>query len=332
MDQQIIMKIDDLRMYFNTNGGVFGNKRKIVHAVDDVSLSIMEGETIGIVGESGCGKTTFGRAILRLYKPTGGSIEFMGQNITDMPERKLRQLRSKMVYVFQDPYESLDPRKTVGSTVGEPLIINHLVRNKKEYEKRIAELFEIVNLDPSMANRYPHEFSGGQRQRVAIARSLASDPKLIVFDEAVSALDVSLQARIVNLLADIKERLKITYIFISHDLSVVKHISDRIAVFYLGRVVELSEADELYKNPLHPYTKALLTAVPIPDPFLEDKRDVIFMDGEIPSPINPPKGCPFHPRCPFATDICRTDAPQLVDMGHQHLVACYASQEGRLPK
>jgi len=322
MDDKIILEARDLCMHFPVIGSM-GRKIGITKAVDGVNLAIRSGETLGLVGESGCGKTTLGRTMLRLYTPSSGQVFFDGRDITNLPNRKLRPLRSQMTCVFQDPYNSLDPRKTVGSIVGEPLKIHKLVHSKAEYDEKVEELFTFVNLDPSMAGRYPHEFSGGQRQRVAIARSLASSPRFVVCDEAIAALDVSIQAQIINLLMDIKEITGITYLFISHDLSVVRHISDRIAVLYLGRVVELSESDELYLHPLHPYTRALLSAVPIPDPFVEEERETIFLEGEVPSPQNPPKGCHFHPRCPFATAECAETVPPLRDVGSGHQVACH---------
>lgn len=322
MSDNIILEARDLCMDFPVTGR-FGKKIGVTKAVDHVNLAIRSGETLGLVGESGCGKTTLGRTLLRLYDPTGGQVLFDGEDITNTPAKKLRSLRAQMTCVFQDPYNSLDPRKTVGYLVGEPLKIHHLVKSKAEYDDKVAELFQIVNLDPAMASRYPHEFSGGQRQRVAIARSLASSPRFVVCDEAIAALDVSIQAQIINLLVDIKEVTGITYLFISHDLSVVRHISDRIAVLYLGRLVEFSESDELYRNPLHPYTKALLSAVPIPDPFVEEKRETIFLQGEVPSPQNPPTGCHFHPRCPYATEECAKTVPPLKDVGSGHQVACH---------
>lgn len=322
MKDKIILEAQDLHMHFPVMGKM-GKTSAVTKAIDGVNLAIQAGETLGLVGESGCGKTTLGRTLLRLYTPTSGKIFFDGQDITHQSTKKLRPLRAQMTCVFQDPYESLDPRKTVGSIVGEPLKIHKLVKSKAEYAERLEQLFTLVNLDPAMATRYPHEFSGGQRQRVAIARSLASSPRFVVCDEAISALDVSIQAQIINLLMDIKESRDITYLFISHDLSVVRHISDRIAVLYLGRIVELSESDDLYRRPLHPYTRALLSAVPIPDPFVEESRETIFLEGEPPSPQNPPSGCHFHPKCPYATKECAECVPLLRDMGDGHQVACH---------
>ena len=326
MGEKNIIEARDLCMHFKVTKGLFNKEVGEVKAVDHINLAVREGETLGIVGESGCGKTTFGRTLLRLYKPSSGQVIFDGKDITNAGEKELRKLHADMTCVFQDPFNSLDPRKTVGSIVGEPLKIHKLVRSKEEYHARVDELFTLVGLSVEMENRYPHEFSGGQRQRVAIARSLASNPRFLVCDEAISALDVSIQAQIINLLIDIKEKTGITYLFISHDLSVVKHISDRIAVLYLGRVVELSEAEELYDRPLHPYTKALLTAVPIPDPFVEEQRQVIFIEGEAPSPQNPPSGCHFHPRCPFADERCKNEVPQLREISSGHCVACHHTE------
>jgi oligopeptide/dipeptide ABC transporter ATP-binding protein len=273
------------------------------------------------VGESGCGKTTIGRCILRVYRPTNGQIFFRGEDISSLQEERIRPLRREMQLIFQDPFSSLNPRQSAGSIVGEPLKIHQGVCGK-EYQKRVGGLLEMVGLDPSMAGRFPHEFSGGQRQRIGIARALATNPTFIVCDEPVSALDVSIQAQITNLLEELKGRLGLTYLFISHDLSVVRHISDEVAVMYLGRIVEMTTWQELYENPLHPYTQALLSAVPIPDPFVEEKRKRMFLEGDVPSPIAPPAGCAFHPRCPRAIDECKEAVPPLREVGRDHKVAC----------
>jgi oligopeptide/dipeptide ABC transporter ATP-binding protein len=319
----IILEVKDLKMYFPVTRGLLRRKVADVKAVDGVSFKIRRGETLGLVGESGCGKTTVGRCVIRLYQPTGGQILFEGEDITTQPERKLRQLRRRMSLIFQDPYSSLDPRQSAASIVGEPLKVHQMVSSQKEYNERVEKLFRTVGLDPSMGDRYPHEFSGGQRQRIGVARALACEPSLIVCDEPISALDVSIQAQIINLLEELQEGLKgLTYIFIAHDLSVVKHISDRIAVMYLGRIVEITRPRELYENPLHPYTKALLSAVPVPDPYIEETRERIILKGEVPSPINPPSGCSFHVRCFMAIPECSKVVPPLRDVGNGHEVAC----------
>jgi len=317
-----IVEVEDLKMYFPVTRGLLKRKVADIKAVDGVTLNIRRGETLGLVGESGCGKTTTGRCISRLYEPTSGSVVFDGLAITHLPEKKIRPMRRKMATVFQDPYNSLDPRKTAGSLVGEPLKIHRTCKNKAEYEERVEELFRIVELDPVQAYRYPHEFSGGQRQRIAIARALACNPPMLICDEPISALDVSIQAQIINLLEELQEELGLTYLFIAHDLSVVRHISDRVAVLYLGRVMEITSSRELYRNPLHPYTKALLSAVPVPDPVVEKKREHIILRGEIPSALNPPSGCHFHPRCPIAVPECREVVPPLRDIEEGHRVAC----------
>jgi len=322
LSSDILVGVKNLRMYFPIHAGVIRqHKVAEVRAVDDISLEIGKGQTLGLVGESGCGKTTVGRCILRVYLPTGGRVFFEGEDISTLGEARLRPLRHKMQFIFQDPFSSLDPRQSAGSIVGEPLKIHHRL-SASEYRDRVAELFQMVGLSTSMFNRYPHEFSGGQRQRIGIARALATNPTFIVCDEPVSALDVSIQAQITNLLEELKNRLGLTYLFISHDLSVVRHLSDEIAVMYLGRVVEITSWRELYENPLHPYTEALLSAVPIPDPFVEERRQRIFLEGDVPSPIRPPSGCSFQPRCCKAIRECKEVVPQLHEMGQGHKVAC----------
>jgi peptide/nickel transport system ATP-binding protein len=320
----IILDVKDLKMYFPVTAGLLRRKVAECKAVDGVTFKLKKGETLGLVGESGCGKTTIGRCILRLYRPTGGHICFEGQDITTLSESKMRNIRRDMALIFQDPYSSLDPRQSAGNLIGEPLKAHNVVSSQSEYKDRLERLFRIVGLDPGMTSRYPHEFSGGQRQRIGIARSLACDPSLIVCDEPVSALDVSIQAQIINLLQELQAGQKgLTYIFISHDLSVVRHISYKIAVMYLGRIIELTRSRTLYENPLHPYTKALLSAVPIADPFVEEKREHIILMGEVPSPLHPPYGCSFHPRCSQAVADCSKIVPELRDVGNDHQVACF---------
>ena len=319
----VVLEVDSLEMYFPVTRGLLKKKVGEIKAVDGVSFKMRKGETLGLVGESGCGKTTTGRCISRLYKPTGGRIWFEGQEISSMPENEFRPLRRKISVIFQDPYGSLDPRQTAGSIVGEPLKVHKIVEGKADYDQRVEHLFASVGLDPGLISRYPHEFSGGQRQRIGIARALAGDPSLIICDEPVSALDVSIQAQIINLLMDLKEGLAgLTYIFIAHDLSVVEHISDRVAVMYLGRIFEITTPTELYANPIHPYTKALLSAVCVPDPDIEASRERIILEGEVPSPANPPTGCSFHARCPQAQPVCSTTVPALKQVGDDHEVAC----------
>jgi len=322
----VLLEVNDLKMYFPINKGVIiQHKVADVKAVDGVTFSIKQGETLGLVGESGCGKSTTGRAILQLYRPTAGSVKFEGKELTTMKGETLRRQRREMQMIFQDPYASLNPRLTVGNIVGEPLEVHHLAKGKAKQE-RVQELLKLVGLNPYFINRYPHEFSGGQRQRIGIARALAVNPKFIVADEPISALDVSIQAQIVNLLEDLQAELGLTYLFIAHDLSMVRHISDRVAVMYLGKLVELTDHETLYEDPLHPYTQALLSAVPIPDPYIEEKRHRIVLEGDVPSPINPPSGCNFRTRCPRAMDICAEQDPEWKNMGtpeNEHWVACH---------
>jgi oligopeptide transport system ATP-binding protein len=317
-----LLEIRHVKKYFPIKKGVLQQEVARVHAVDDVSLAVREGETLGLVGESGCGKSTLGRTIVRLLEPTAGEIVFQGQQIEALGMRRLRPLRREMQMVFQDPYASLNPRKRVGSIIGDPLKI-HKLGDKRERKAQVQQLLETVGLSPEHYNRFPHEFSGGQRQRIGIARALALRPKLIVADEPVSALDVSIQSQMLNLLEDLQDEFQLTYIFIAHDLGVVRHVSDRIAVMYLGKLVELSPAEELYTRPIMPYTEALLSAVPVPDPDLARQRERIVLEGDVPSPINPPSGCRFHPRCRYATQICKEVEPPLTDYGNGHLAACH---------
>ncbi|WP_400164450.1 ABC transporter ATP-binding protein [Brevibacillus sp. TJ4] len=317
--KQPLVEVKQLKKYFPIKKGIFNRTVNHVKAVDGIDFTIYKGETLGLVGESGCGKSTTGRTILQLLPPTEGEVLYEGKNLVGMPKRELRKLRKDLQIVFQDPYASLDPRLTVGEVIAEPLEIYNLLP-KKEREKRVDELLEVVGLNSYHAKRYAHEFSGGQRQRIGIARALALQPKLIVADEPVSALDVSIQSQVINLLQDLQEQYSLTYLFIAHDLSVVKHISDRVGVMYLGRMVELADKDELYDNPLHPYTKSLLSAVPIPNPLV--KRERIVLQGDVPSPANPPSGCTFHPRCSACMDICRTQRPVFQEI-NGHYVACH---------
>jgi len=318
-----LLDVRNLVMHFPlTQGIIFQRKVGAVQAVDGVSFNVKKGETLGLVGESGCGKSTTGRAILQLYKPTSGEVVFAGKDLTKLNGGDMRKMRRHLQMIFQDPYASLNPRMTVGSIVSEPMQIHNLVP-KNERNGRVQELLQTVGLNPYFANRYPHEFSGGQRQRIGIARALAANPDFIVCDEPVSALDVSIQAQIVNLLEELQDRLGLTYLFIAHDLSVVRHISDRVAVMYLGKIVELADRNMLYDNPLHPYTKALLSAVPIPDPVIERQRERIILTGDVPSPINPPTGCHFHTRCAYVMDVCKQIDPILADQGSEHFVACH---------
>jgi len=310
-------------MYFPVTSGVLVQRTVgYIKAVDDVSFVVRRGETLGLVGESGCGKTTTGRCLLQLYRPTSGSVLFDGKDLCRMDGRELRSMRRHMQVIFQDPYSSLNPRMTAGNIVGEPLLVQGLAKDQRAYRDRVAELLSLVGLRASMADRFPHEFSGGQRQRIGVARALAVNPRFIVCDEPVSALDVSIQAQIVNLLEELQEKFDLTYLFIAHDLSVVRHISDRVAVMYLGHIVEIAARDAIYANPFHPYTRALLSAVPIPDPVIDSERERIPLAGEVPSPLNPPQGCPFHPRCWMATAECRAAMPELRQIQTSHWAAC----------
>ena len=319
-----IIEVRDLKMYFPVLRGLLKRKVADVKALDGVSFDIREGETLGLVGESGCGKTTVGRNLIRLYKPTDGSIVFKGKEIAKAKEKELEWVRREMSMVFQDPYSSLNPRLNSAEIVGEPLKIHKLVSSKKEFEERVEELFVMSGLSPDMMDRYPHEYSGGQRQRLSIARALAGDPSLIICDEPISALDVSMQAQILNLLQDLQEKRQgLSYLFISHDLLAVQYISKRVAVMYLGHIVEMADSEELYSHTLHPYSQALLSAQPLPDPFIEENREVVVMQGELPTPLNPPSGCTFHTRCPIAQKICSEQVPELKDMGCGHCVACH---------
>ena len=317
---EALLRVKNLKKYFPIRGGLFSREVARVHAVDDVSIDIIKGETLGLVGESGCGKSTTGRCILRLIEPTAGEVIFEGKDVTALDKRSLRHLRRDMQIIFQDPYASLNPRMTVGSIIGEALVIHKLAKTRKEREERVIHLLETVGLSSDHLRRYPHEFSGGQRQRIGIARALAVSPKLIVADEPVSALDVSIQAQVINLLEDLQKQFNLTYLFIAHDLSVVEHISTRVAVMYLGKVVEIAPAKELYNNPKHPYTEALLSAVPIPDPAVKRKR--ILLEGDVPSPIKPPSGCRFHTRCPIRIPACSENDQVLKEISPDHWVAC----------
>lgn len=322
-ETQPLLQVDDLRMYFPVYQGLLSKKVADVKAVDGISFSIEQGKTFGLVGESGCGKTTVGKCILRIHTPTSGRILYRNIDITQLSEKGMAPFRREIQLVFQDPYGSLDPRQSVASILKEAITSDGKPHSATEVQKRVADLLLLVELDPAMGDRYPHEMSGGQRQRLGIARALACDPKLIVCDEPVSALDVSIQAQIINLFRELQTKLGLTYLFVAHDLAVVRHIADRIGVMYLGHIVETMDADELYSNPLHPYTKALLSAVPITDYYLERSRKREVLQGEVPSPMHVPTGCPFNPRCPYANELCRTTPPCLVDQGKGHFVACH---------
>ncbi len=321
--EQALLELKDVKKYFPVKAGVLKRTVGYVKAVDGVNFSIKKGETLGLVGESGCGKSTTGRTILRLLEATEGEIYFEGENILDYDRNKMRSLRRQMQIIFQDPYASLNPRMTVANIIGEPLKIHKMVNGKKERDERVAELLNKVCLQREHMKRYPHEFSGGQRQRIGVARALALNPKLIICDEPVSALDVSIQAQVINLMEDLQEEFNLTYLFIAHDLSVVKHISNRIAVMYLGKIVELADKRELFQNTLHPYTRSLLSAIPVADPTYEKER--IILEGDVPSPMDPPSGCRFHPRCPEAIDICSEVEPEFKDYGGGHMSACHVT-------
>jgi oligopeptide transport system ATP-binding protein len=317
---ETLLEVRDLKVHFPIKGGLFSRTVGYVHAVDGVSFEIKAGETLGLVGESGCGKTTTGRAVLRLVEPTGGSIRFEGQDLLKLNKQQMRAMRREMQIIFQDPYGSLNPRMSVGEIIAEPLII-HGIGTPREREARVRQLLEVVGLASYHMRRFPHEFSGGQRQRIGIARALALNPKLIVADEPVSALDVSIQSQILNLLEQLQEEFKLTYLFIAHGLNVIRHISDRVGVMYLGVMVETADASEIYRRPLHPYTEALFSAIPIPNPAM--RRERIILSGDVPSPVNPPSGCRFHTRCPIAQDICKEQVPEMHDAGGGHMVACH---------
>jgi len=320
-----LLEVRNLKKYFSVKKGLFGRRENVLKAVDDVSFAIKKGETLGLVGESGCGKTTVGRTILRLYDPTDGEILFNGVQLQSLKQKELLPFRKRMQMIFQDPYASLDPRMTVGEIIGDPLDVHKMYQGKDRAD-RIKELIELVGLKPDHINRYPHEFSGGQRQRIGIARALAVEPEFIVCDEPISALDVSIQAQVVNMLEELQDKFGLTYLFISHDLSMVRHISHKVGVMYLGNLVEIADVDELYTNMQHPYTKALLSAVPIPDPDLAEQTERIRLQGDVPSPLNPPPGCPFQTRCAFAVSACREAKPELRDIGSGHKVACHLVQ------
>jgi oligopeptide transport system ATP-binding protein len=317
-----ILRVEDLKMHFPIYRGVFQRQVGAVHAVDGISFDVFRGETLGLVGESGCGKSTTGRAILQLYKPTAGEVHFEGVDLIKLRGEELRHMRRKVQMIFQDPYASLNPRMTVEQIVGEPLLV-HNAATGKEIHERVEHLLELVGLNPAFATRYPHEFSGGQRQRIGVARALALQPSFIICDEPISALDVSIQAQVVNLLEELQGQFNLTYLFIAHDLSMVRHISHRVAVMYLGVIVEMTSRDELYLNPLHPYTEALLSAVPVPDPLADTQRKRIILEGDVPSPVNPPSGCRFRTRCPIADTICAESRPEFREVKPGHFVACH---------
>ena len=321
----VLLKVENLKKYFPIMRGLIRRKVGDIKAVDGISFDVYKGETLGLVGESGCGKSTTGRVILQLYPVTSGKIIFKGKDLAKLDSETLRKLRPMMQMIFQDPHASLNPRMTVGSIISEPIIEHGVLRGRK-LQKRVEELLELVGLSPTHASRYPHEFSGGQRQRIGIARALALNPEFIVCDEPIAALDVSIQAQVVNLLEDLQAEFGLTYLFISHDLSMIRHISQRVAVMYLGRIVELGSRKNVYEDPLHPYTQALLSAVPTPDPVIEEMRNRIILKGDVPSPANPPPGCPFHTRCPLAVDLCRQEVPAWRELRPRHWVACHLAE------
>ena len=317
---EVLLKADNIVKHFPIHGGIFSQQVAAVKAVQNISFELKKGETLGLVGESGCGKSTLGRCLIKLIEPSSGKIIFKGEDITHAQGEKLRDLRKHMQIIFQDPYASLNPRMTIGAILEEPLIIHNLYTNEADRKTRVRELIDLVGLRPEHLSRYPHEFSGGQRQRVGIARALAVKPELIICDEPVSALDVSIQAQVINLLMELQKKLGLTYVFIAHDLKVVEHVSTKVAVMYLGEIVEYAPSEDLYKNPQHPYTKALLSAIPVPDPKPREQR--IILTGDVPSPINPPSGCYFHPRCPIATEECKSNKPALKTTGPEHYASC----------
>ena len=321
-ENQVLLKVDNLVKHFPIMAGVFQRQVGVVHAVDGISFEVRSGETFGLVGESGCGKSTAGRTILQLYRPTSGHVFFGDSDLVKLKGEELRRMRQRMQMIFQDPYASLNPRMTIREIVGEPLVVHDMAKGR-QIDDRVDQLLDLVRLNPGFASRYPHEFSGGQRQRIGIARALALNPEFIVCDEPISALDVSIQAQVINLLEDLQHKLGLTYLFIAHDLSMVRHISDRVAVMYLGILAELAGREELYEHPLHPYTQALLSAVPVPDPLVEEKRQRIILEGDVPSPVNPPSGCRFRTRCPLAEKICAEQAPAWREITPDHWAACH---------